>query len=313
VPNDKKVAVIDVGSNSIKLLIARRGLPTCPVEPVFTETIETRISAGISHDQPELTKKAMCEGLASISELLSLAEKFEPQHTRLVATSAVRDARNGMDFVDRIRDKTAHIMQILSGHQEASYIGSGLSCDPQLQGVKNFLQMDLGGGSLELVRFEENTIQEAISLQLGSVRLTEALLPDREAPLHPDTQNKIREAVDHALAQASFNFSPPEWPLLITGGAATITRAILAARSDCSIEAFAPQIKLETLTALAKELSAMTLHQRLAIPHLPARRADILPAALLTIERILELANRRVITHSFYNLRYGVAHEALNN
>ncbi len=309
--HDKTVAVIDVGSNSIKLLVAAAALPHSPVEARFTETIETRISAGISHAKPELTDRAMDAGSASIKELLRLAEKFDPIAIQIVATSAVRDAHNGMDFIDRIKNETGHIIQVLSGEQEASYIGGGLTCDPQLQDLHNFLQMDLGGGSLELVRFANNTIEQAVSLQLGSVRLSEAFLKDRDAPLASDTQAQIREHVHRALSLAAFDFQPTHWPILMTGGAATVTRAILAARNNQAIDEISPRLELQTLSALRTELAALPLHERLSVPHLPARRADILPVALLTIETLLQFAGRDATTHSFYNLRYGVAREAL--
>jgi exopolyphosphatase/guanosine-5'-triphosphate,3'-diphosphate pyrophosphatase len=311
VTQNKTVAVIDVGSNSIKLLVARYASPEVTVEAVFTKTIETRISAGISRSQPELTPRAMEQGLASIREILRLANTFEPAVIRLVATSAVRDATNGMEWIDRIRDKTGQAMQILSGTEEARYIGCGLACDPQLKGLNSFLQMDLGGGSLELVRFSDNQIEQAISLQLGSVRLTEALLTDRDAPLDSTLQDEISAQVNTELTETAFDFKPLEWPLLITGGAATVTRAILAARAGQSIDEIPPFMKLETLSNLRRELAALPLHERLAIPHLPARRADILPTALITIESVLKYAQRDTTTHSFYNLRYGVAHEAL--
>ena len=291
--------------------MARCASPEAPVEAVFSETIETRISAGISRSQPELTARAMDQGLASICELLRLAKTYAPYDIRLVATSAVRDARNGMEFIDRIKHDSGHIMQILGGSEEAHYIGRGLACDPQLKGIKNFLQMDLGGGSLELVRFADNEIEQAVSLQLGSVRLTEAFLEDRDAPLNPSLQKEIAEHVSSTLTGAAFDFQPGEWPLLITGGAATVTRAILAARTNQSIDAIAPRLELETLCKLRKELAELPLHERLAIPHLPARRADILPTALITIESVLKHARRKAAVHSFYNLRYGVAREAL--
>jgi len=311
VVHDKIVAVIDVGSNSIKLLVAAAALPHSPVQARFTETAETRISAGISHAKPELTDRAMDAGCAGIKKLLRLAEKFNPIATRIVATSAVRDAHNSMKFIDRIKKETGHIIQVLSGAEEANYIGRGLTCDPQLQDLHNFLQMDLGGGSLELVRFADNTIEQAVSLQLGSVRLSEAFIKDRDAQLASDTQAQIREHVHRTLSLAAFDFQPTNWPILITGGAANVTRAILAARNNQAIDQIAPRLELPTLSALSTELAALPLCERLSVPHLPARRADILPVALLTIETLLKFAGRDATTHSFYNLGYGVAREAL--
>lgn len=309
---DKTVAVIDVGSNSIKLLLAAYTVPDRQIKAQFSETIETRISAGISQEQPTLSDRAIDTGIASIKELLQIAEKYQPIAIRIVATSAVRDAQNGMEFIDRIKNETGHIMQVLSGQEEANYIGRGLACDPQLHGIKNFLQMDLGGGSLELVRFANNEIEQAVSLQLGSVRLTEAFLSDPDAPLSNATQKQITDHVRNALANAAFDFQPYDWPILITGGAATVTRAILAARDHQPIDQIPPHLKLATLSKLRTQLAQLPLHDRLSVPHLPARRADILPTALLTIETVLQFSKREATTHSFYNLRYGIAREALN-
>ncbi|MDP4694026.1 MAG: phosphatase, partial [Opitutales bacterium] len=167
------VAAIDVGSNSIKLLVAKAGNGPQIVETVFVETIETRISAGISCELPSLSDEAMQAGTATISELVRLARLYQPSDIQIVATSAVRDALNGQDFIDAVKEATTLEIRILSGTQEATYIGKGLACDPEIKGVKRFIQMDIGGGSLELVRFDHGHIEQAISLQLGAVRLTE--------------------------------------------------------------------------------------------------------------------------------------------
>ncbi|MGB0257242.1 MAG: Ppx/GppA phosphatase family protein, partial [Coraliomargarita sp.] len=139
------VAVIDVGSNSIKLLVAKAGNSSDSIETVFAETIETRISAGISRELPSLTEEAMDAGLKTIQDLVHLAHDYQPSAIRIVATSAVRDAINGMDFIESVTQTTGIPMQVLSGTEEATLIGKGLACDPQIAGVHRFLQMDLGG------------------------------------------------------------------------------------------------------------------------------------------------------------------------
>ena len=92
------VAVIDVGSNSIKLLVARAGVESNSLETLCSETIETRISGGISSKLPSLDEDAIAAGTATIVELHSLAQNYQPDHTIIVATSAVRDATNGDDL-----------------------------------------------------------------------------------------------------------------------------------------------------------------------------------------------------------------------
>lgn len=308
---EETVAVVDVGSNSIKLLVARAERITARLEPLFNETIETRISAGISRDLPSLCESAIVEGTATIVELLTMARSYEPTRTLVVATSAVRDAINGDDFRQSVSAACGQSIRILSGSEEAHYIGLGLSCDPAIEGIESFIQTDIGGGSMELIRFEKNRIEQAISLQLGTVRLSERYIANRDAPLLPETEAALRDHVSEVIAASGFDFGLRNWPLVATGGAYTVSRAILAAQAGLEIDAFSPNIQRTALDSLRQQLAVLPLHERLSIPHLPAARADILPTALITIDTLLQCAQRDELTHSFYNLRYGIAADLL--
>ena len=301
------VAVIDVGSNSIKLLVARAGAKSNSIDTLCRETIETRISGGISSKLPSLNEDAITAGTNTIAKLQNMAQNYQPDRTVVVATSAVRDAINGNDFVQNIAEGTGLQVRILSGAEEANYIGQGISCDPAIGGMTSFIQTDIGGGSLELIRFEAGQIQQAISLQLGAVRLTERFVEDADAPLTLKIEASIRRYVTEQLMSSDFDFSPAELPLIGTGGAYTVSRAMLAAETDSDIEHSLPHLERSTLSQLKNKLAPLPVRERLSIPHLPAARADIMPTALITIDALLEVANRSSLTHSLYNLRYGVA------
>ena len=240
-----------------------------------------------------------------------MARSYQPTQIVIVATSAVRDAINGDDFRQSVYAACGQSIRILSGSEEAHTIGLGLSCDPAIRGMTRFIQTDIGGGSMELIRFEQNRIVQAISLPLGAVRLSERFIPDREAPLPPETARALRAHVTETIADSSFDFGPSEWPLIATGGAYTVSRAVMAAQAGVDIDASSPHIQRSTLDALRQQLAALPLHERLSIPHLPAARADILPTALVTIDALLACAQRDTLTHSFYNLRYGIAADLL--
>lgn len=305
------VAVIDVGSNSIKLLVAREGTVPGTLDPLFSETIETRISTGISRELPSLSESAITGGTDTIAELLRMARSYEPTQTEIIATSAVRDAINGDDFRQSVYAACGLPIRILSGSEEAHTIGLGLCCDPAIRGMTHFIHTDIGGGSMELIRFEQNRIDQAISLQLGSVRLSERFIEDREAPLLHETEVALRAYVSGAIAASGFGFGSNEWPLIATGGAYTVSRAVLAAQAGLEMDALSPHIRRAPLNGLLRQLAALPLHKRLNIPHLPAARADILPTALITIDVLLECAQRDTLTHSLYNLRYGIAADLL--
>jgi exopolyphosphatase/guanosine-5'-triphosphate,3'-diphosphate pyrophosphatase len=304
------VAVIDTGSNSIKLLVARKR-DGGGIETLYSKTIETRISEGISRELPRLQLQAMIRGCETIEELLSLARQHKPEKITIVATSAVRDAINGHDFIDRVEDSTGLHMRLLSGTEEAHYIGLGISYDPALQGVEYFLQVDLGGGSLELVRFKKREISQAISLRLGAVRMNERFLAESKGPIPRNGEAALSAFVQAELAMSEFKFSPRSWPLVATGGAFVVCRAILAAERGQSINDRNPIMNLGELEDLKNRLCDMTLEERMRVPHLPASRADIIPAALITIVALLKHIKRTHLTHSFYNLRYGIAAELL--
>ncbi len=305
------VAVIDVGSNSIKLLVAGLKSHSETIETLLVETIETRISNGISLEKPKLTKDAIKQGVATISELLSLAQKFNPVQIEIVATSAVRDASNSDQFKTSVAKETGIPIRVLLGSEEATYIGQGISCDPAIQGLENFLQVDLGGGSLELVCFHKGTITSAISLQLGAVRLAEKFIKDRSSPLSPKTQTKIHEYVIQTLRKSSFNSHSESVPLIATGGAFSVLRAILATQKGDTVEDSSPQITQAEIIELKNTLTELTLTERLKIPDLPEKRADIIPTALITICALLEATGHQSFTHSFYNLKYGIAKSLL--
>jgi exopolyphosphatase/guanosine-5'-triphosphate,3'-diphosphate pyrophosphatase len=171
------VAVIDIGSNSIKLLVASRDAEG-RIATLASRTLDARISAGISQEAPELTEESMQRGIGAIRELLAVAAPLSSRQTILVATSAVRDAVNGQVFRERVRQATGQAIRLLSGEEEANLIGRGLTCDPALADLRDFYVFDLGGGSLECLAFRDRRIEQAVSLQLGCVRLTEQFVRD---------------------------------------------------------------------------------------------------------------------------------------
>ena len=305
------VAVIDVGSNSIKLLVAQKGANNSSIESIYKKTYETRISTGIGEKNPALTQEAINAGCQSIFELVHIAKDYDPKSIKIVATSAVRDATNGTEFANRVNDATGIRLNTLTGTEEATYIGRGLCCDPDVSAMDSFIQMDIGGGSLELIRFSHSTIQKACSLKLGAVRLTEQFVPDRTAAISPKTEAQIKAHVMESIQDNGFNFEPFTDPMIVTGGAFSVTRSILATKADMAIDNASSVIRKEDITELKSTLCSMPLDKRKTLPGLPEARADVMPVALITIDTVLELAGRDSVTQSSYNLRYGIAAELL--
>lgn len=300
-----RIGVIDIGSNSIKLLVAERG---STLAARYETTWETRIGQGISRENPELSEEAMERGVQAVKALLEEARNYAAQHYCIVATSAVRDARNREVFIEKIKQATGLKLHVLSGQDEAAYIAYGISTDPALSRFKELFLCDLGGGSLELIHILEGEVKQKTSLQLGAVRLTEECVRNPLKPMTAGDMRRIAERVRSALLQSGFHFNTGKTHHFVgTGGAFTVSRAIRAHWLGKTFEESDPHLSLPFFRYLFLECAALDIIERKKIPNLPKERADILPTALLTIITLAELAHASGFTHSMHNLRYGIA------
>lgn len=305
-----RVAVLDIGSNSIKILVAEGTAGGHPVG-VWEQAIDARISTGISADVPQLSEVGMARGLAAIKELLAAAAPYAPERALLVATSAVRDASNGAEFRVRVSQATGFDLRILSGDEEANAVGRGLTGDPALADLQDFYLFDLGGGSLECLTFHGRRIAQAISLPLGCVRLAEKFVRAPAEPFPADVRIALTRHVQTALAEADFRFDLPFPMAVATGGTVVAIRALRAARDGKALEATSPIVTLRQLGDLLDSVGSQPLAARRKIPGLSPNRADVFPAALATLAAVAGAARVTAFRHSFYNLRYGLAAELL--
>jgi len=302
------VAVVDIGSNSIKLLVAG----ACePVQVLHQAIRETRLAVGMATAQPpRLQETALQAGVESVASLLEEAQPFAPQQVRVVATSAVRDAANRDAFARRILEATGQRLEVLSGVEEARLIAKGISTDPAIRSCRNFSVVDLGGGSLECIRWCGGEVTAAVSLNLGAVRLAERFHPVIEEPLGEKAAFNIRATVQEAIRGSGFHFGHGE-PLIGTGGSLNVGRLLLAEKLGRKVRETSPNVTVNQLQSLYADLAQMNLASRKAIPGMPPERADIYPTALVTLLAIAELAGAACFLHSFRNLRFGVVADAM--
>ncbi len=226
----------------------------------------------------------------------------------------MRDAANGADFCTRVRAATGHDIRILTGDEEANLIGDGLLCDPALANLDDFYVFDLGGGSLECLAFRARRIAQETSLPLGCVRLTEKFVTDPSAPFssrsphrhcHARETRSRREQLSIRAGRSLRDFC--RWqrngrPL----------RAIFAAQArERTSEKTSPVVTVPELAALLDRLAPLSLEERKKTAGLPPSRADVFPTALATILAVAETAGLKEFRHSFYNLRWGLAAEAV--
>jgi len=311
--NSSPIAVIDVGSNTIKLLVARRRADGLP-ESVFFRTCDARISRGISSASPTLTEEGMQVGLDAIRTLIVDARAHGAASISMVATSAVRSASNGPEFCERILAATGIALRILSGNEEARLIGRGLACDPALAALGNFYVFDLGGGSMECLSYSGGIQVQALSLPLGCVRLTERFISDPSAPIPERQLEQVAHHTRELLAASGFAFNLPGAGAVFAGGSMTTARAIVGAAQGKSLAEAPLILTLLELETLLSRSAGMPLSERpKAIPGLPPARADVFPAALATMIASGRAAGVSAFRHSLFNLRHGLAAELLSS
>jgi exopolyphosphatase / guanosine-5'-triphosphate,3'-diphosphate pyrophosphatase len=230
-----RTAVIDVGSNSIKLLVAERG-EDGRIAEVVSRTLEARISKGIGSEKPQLSPEGMERGIAAVATFAREAKKAGSDRIRAVATSAVRDASNARAFQEDLEAKTGLELRILTGPEEADLIAKGLATDPALVSLRNFHAYDLGGGSLECLSFKDRKVERAVSLPLGCVRLTEKFVAAPEGPLAVGIGYEIGKHVKASLLESGFTLPVPTgFGVVGTGGTLATVRAMVAANRGVSI------------------------------------------------------------------------------
>jgi len=307
-----RAAVIDVGSNSIKLLVADRGGDGRIVE-ILSLTLEARISRGLGAAKPELSREGIESGIAAITELASEAKYAGADRISAVATSAVRDASNGTQFLDGVKASSGLELRILTGPEEAALIGRGLATDPTLVSLRNFHAYDLGGGSLECLSFKGRSVERVASLPLGCVRLTEKFVPSPAGPLGDDVAYEIGRYVKEALLGSGFPLPVPSGHGVVgTGGTLATVRAMVAANRAVAVAETRPIIGVTFLHELLAKLAPLDLAARRTIPGLAPERADVFPTALVTLLALADLGGIQAFHHSFRNLRWGVAAEMLS-
>ena len=178
-------AVIDLGTNSIKFILAEKTSENT-LHILHEETAEVRIGSGIGQSSPRLEESAIERVCDTIVSLIQTKERYRIEPIRIVATSAAREAENSNRLRETIKAKTGVQLEILSGETEAYYIGQAIQMNAKYQKIGTLNSIDLGGGSLEWIHLNNNHVEKALSLPLGAVRITEQFLKEPAQAISKD-------------------------------------------------------------------------------------------------------------------------------
>ena len=300
-----KVAVIDIGSNTSKILISQYD-QNGSLAPTLEKSFPCRLISSESQKLGVILPDQLKQLLAVLEQLVSISEEESSDHLTLVATEAIRKSTNQEEIKKVIEEKFAHKLHVLSGQQEAELIADGVRFDPLIKGETHLQVFDLGGGSLEIIESLDSHSTFAKSVPLGALALAERLNVSSEKPLSLST---VEELNDYLLSEISkVGLTKGNTAKLIgLGGAIFFMRKILADQRGVGFED-CNQFTIEEITVLAEASCGMSMTERIsAFPDLPSDRADVFPLVCLVVKQLMQVAGKEHFYHSFCNLRYGVA------
>lgn len=289
--------VVDIGSNSIRLVIFER-LTRNPW-PVFNEKVVCGIGRGMV-TSGMLNEDGTARALQALARFRTLSDGMNVPELKVVATAAVRDAKNGDAFAEKAQKAVGTPIQVLTGEEEARLAGHGVIFGiPDADGLVG----DLGGGSLELMEVRGGGLGNGATFPLGPLRLMDA------------SGGKIKAAQDIAtkeLAEAEWLDSFKGRTLYLVGGAWRNFSSIMMEQDDHPIRILQnysmSAVKASDLATILKQMSPQSLRQTKG---LSSRRVDAMPYAATVLERLIKVTNVGSVVTSVYGVREGVLLEAL--
>jgi exopolyphosphatase/guanosine-5'-triphosphate,3'-diphosphate pyrophosphatase len=303
------LAAIDIGTNSIHLVIAR---PTgnSRFEVIDREKEVVRLGSG-SGDMKRLAPDAIERGIEALGRFRRLVDSHGAE-LHAVATSAVREAENRSEFVRRASDEAGVPVSVISGAEEARLIRLGV-----LQAVPAFderhLLVDIGGGSTEYIVGEGNEVLGARSLKLGAIRLTERFGLD--GSVRRKTLEECRQFIRSYLTQVTRMVRPLGFEIAIgsSGTIVNIAEMVRAARGEAPmLQVSGAVIDDRGLREVVEALrDAGSVEKRLEIPGLDAKRADIVLGGALILEQTFAVLDIGEMVVSDFALREGVLLDVL--
>lgn len=272
-------AVIDIGTNSVKLLVA--DVDGNVVTRLFENSEQTRLGQGF-YETSRLLPEAIEATARAVRQWTEKAALFSPERIEVVATSAAREALNQADLLSAVERESGQKVRVISGETEAAWAYKGVTTNPALT-AKNILVLDVGGGSTEFIVGKGPTPLASHSFKLGTVRLLE-LFPPKDPPSAEDRHN-VQSSIKALIENEIASFLAPhlaalngESVILVgTGGTSTLLARMALGTNDFDADALERVVlSRETLTKRNDELWRLPLVLRRMIRGLPAQRADVI-------------------------------------
>lgn len=293
-------AAVDIGSNSVRLRIAR--LQAGRLRSLHEDREVTRLGEGV-FSSGFLTPESMAETVKVLRRFHRSTQQIVTDIVRVVATSALRDARNSQAFLEWVHSATGWRVEIISGVEEARLIHLGLVSGSRVDRSPALL-MDLGGGSCELTVTHVGHIRDAVSLPLGAVRLTNEFL--RHDPPRKGELKRLRGFVAREVTRIVNRIA-----------SAKVRNVIATSGTAAALAAVAGHLKRKTprqrnlvsraeMARIAKRLTRLPIADRRRIEGIGPRRAEIIAAGAMVYHELIERLHLKGFRYSPLGLRDGI-------
>ncbi|MBI5656229.1 MAG: Ppx/GppA family phosphatase [Geobacter sp.] len=304
----ERLAAIDIGTNSIRSIVVEVD-PTGATRVLDDEKVAVRLGEGL-HENGVISPAACKRAMDALSRLKKIIEGFGVRAIEAVATSAVRKAANGAEFIEAIRQETGLDVSVISGEEEAELAAYSAFNNFELEGTRQLL-VDIGGGSLELVTTVGHHIDEITSLELGAVYLTETFL--RSDPVTDREHQRLRRQIRKTIKSTFASELIPTAGLIGSGGTITaIGSMIMASRR----EEYGSLHGYELLRSDVVHLLAMLLRKNTrelrSIPGLNPDRADIIIAGVTVVDELMDIAQANLLRVNERGIREGLILKGLH-
>ncbi|MDZ8227458.1 Ppx/GppA phosphatase family protein [Nostoc sp. ChiVER01] len=306
---DRIIAAIDMGTNSLHMVVVKID-PTLPAFSIIAREKETVRLGDRNLKTGELKPEIIEKAIAALGRFQEVAKTINAESTIAVATSAVREAPNGKDFLHRVKTELGLSVDLISGQEEARRIYLGVLSGMEFNNQPHMI-IDIGGGSTELILGDSHQARTLTSTKVGAVRLTSELINTDPISntefqyLQAYARGMLERSVDEVLA----NLESGESPRLV-GTAGTIeTLAMIHAREKSDVIPSilnGYQFSLKDLQELVNRLRKLSYSERAAIPGMPEKRAEVILAGAVIIQEAMTLLGTESVTVCERSLREGV-------
>jgi exopolyphosphatase/guanosine-5'-triphosphate,3'-diphosphate pyrophosphatase len=296
-PKYRPVSVIDIGSNSVRLVVYD-GLRRAPT-PVFNEKILCGLGKGVGLTG-KLNEEGVTRAIAALKRFRILSKQIGARDVFAIATAAAREAKNGADFIGRAEDALGTSIDVLTGKQEARFASMGvMAAIPGADGIVG----DLGGGSLELIDVKNGKIRDGITLAAGPLRLID---------LSGGSIGTARKIVNQQLDKASMISSLKGRSFYAVGGTWRNLARLHMAQSKYPLHVLhGYRIGREQARSLANLVSHLSPSSLKDITAVSKSRAETMPYGALVLECLLERAKPKDVVMSVYGVREGLLYSKL--